>query len=102
MRKIQIIVIAAYLMIIIASFFYYKSLYNKQIDYIVKLLDRQVQIVGLSVDHTNNGFVSDLNQIIFSEDIEQFFTDPLERAKTVDRMKLFFSKYEDLVTGIKV
>ena len=58
----------------LANYFYYKSLYNKQINYIIELLDRQVQIVGLSVDNTNNGFLSDLNQINFSEDLALFFT----------------------------
>ena len=57
----------------LANFFYYKNLYNKQINYIIELLDRQVQIVGLSVDSTNNNFVSDLNQISFSEDLTQVF-----------------------------
>ncbi len=102
MRKILIIVYSAFMIIIIANFFYYKSLYNKQINYIVKLLDRQVQIVGMSVDKTNNGFISDLNQIIFSEDISLFFIDPEQRFRAIERMKLFFSKYEDLVTGIKL
>jgi signal transduction histidine kinase/CheY-like chemotaxis protein len=101
MRKLVIIIITAFMIIIMANFFYYKSLYNKQIDYIVKLLDRQVQIAGLSVDNTNNGFVSDLNQIIVLEDISLFFSDPQYRASTIERMKVFFSKYEDLVTGIK-
>ncbi len=89
------------MIIIVANFFYYRSLYNKQIDYIVKVLDRQVQIAGSSVDNTNDSFVSDLNQIIFLDDISLFFTDQQYRALTIERMKLFFSKYEDLVTGIK-
>ena len=66
------------------------------------MLDRQVQIVGLSVDNTNNGFISDLHQIILSEDITQFFSDQEQQIQTVDKMKLFFSKYEDLITGIKL
>ena len=37
----------------LANYFYYKNLYNKQISYIIELLDRQVQIVGLSVDTYN-------------------------------------------------
>ena len=36
------------------------------------MLDRQVQIVGLSVDNTNNGFSSDFNKIMFEEDLQQF------------------------------
>ncbi|MCX6259854.1 MAG: hypothetical protein NTY95_03325, partial [Bacteroidia bacterium] len=101
MRKILIIVISAFMIIIVSNFFYYKGLYNKQIDYRAKLLDRQVQAVGLSVDSTNNGFVSDLNQIIFSNDILLFFSDSESGTRTIDRMKLFFSRYSDLVTGIK-
>ena len=52
MRKILILVYSAFL-IMLSNYFYYKNLYNKQISYIVELLDRQVQIVGLSVDATN-------------------------------------------------
>ncbi|MFZ0282658.1 MAG: histidine kinase dimerization/phospho-acceptor domain-containing protein, partial [Bacteroidales bacterium] len=102
MKKILIIVISVFAIIIIANIFYYRSLYNKQLDYIVELLNRQVQIEGLSVDQTNNNFVSDLNQTIFSEDIDQFFTDTDQRMRVIDRMKLFFSKYADLVNGIKL
>jgi signal transduction histidine kinase/CheY-like chemotaxis protein len=102
MKRVLIIVYSAFLIILLANYFYYKSLYNKQIDYIVKLLDRQVQIVGLSVDNTNNGFLSDLNQISFSEDLALFFTNPDNQYRAKESMKLFFSKYQDFVTGIKL
>lgn len=86
----------------VANFFYYKNLYNKQINYIIALLDRQVQIVGLSVDNTNNLFLSDLNQISFSEDLALFFNVKENQTRAIDKMKLFFSKYQDFVTGIKL
>jgi signal transduction histidine kinase/CheY-like chemotaxis protein len=90
------------MIIIIANVLYYKGLYDKQINYRVKLMDRQAQIVGLSIDSANNGFTSDLHRIIFSEDIPRFFSDKESRDRCVDRMKLFFSKYEDLITGIRL
>ncbi len=102
MRRILILVYSAFLIIMAANYFYYKSLYNKQINYIVELLDRQVQIVGLSVDNTNNGFLSDLNQISFSGDLDRFFTDPEIQFRAKESMKLFFSKYQEFVTGIKL
>jgi signal transduction histidine kinase/CheY-like chemotaxis protein len=102
MRKILIPVYAAFLIIVIANFVYYKSLYNKQINYIVELLDRQVQIVGLSVDSTNNGFDSDFNRINFSEDLSSFFTNPKNQASAKESMKSFFSKYSEFVIGIKL
>jgi len=101
-KKIPVIAITLVIALIIGNFFYYNGLYKKQINYITNLLDRQVQIVGLSVDNTNDGFVSDLHQIILSEDITQFFSNQEQRIRTVDKMKLFFSKYEYLITGIKL
>jgi len=102
MKRIFIIVYSTFLIILIVNFVYYKGLYNKQIEYILELLDRQVRIVGSNVDKTNNGFLSDLNEIGFlSDDLALFFTDPQTQARSVERMKLFFSRYQDFITGIK-
>ena len=102
MKRLLIIVYSAFLVILIANILYYKNLYNKQISYITTLLDRQVQIVGLSIDDIDNSFISDLNEICFSEDLSMFFTTPDLQERAKDKMKLFFSKYQDFVTGIKL
>jgi len=102
MKKLLIFVYTAFVLILLANFFYYRSLYNKQINYITALLDRQVQIVGLSIDGTNNYFTSDLNQIILSGDLKSFFADKEKRYLVTEKMKLFYSKYKDFVTGIKI
>jgi signal transduction histidine kinase/CheY-like chemotaxis protein len=102
MRKILLIVYSAFLMIMLANYFYYKNLYNRQIHYITELLDRQVQIVGLSVDNTNNTFSSDLNRIMFNEDLNNFFSNPEDQYRTKERMKLFFTQYQNFVTGLRV
>ncbi len=101
MRRILVLVYSAFLIIMLANYFYYRSLYDKQISYITELLDRQVQIIGISVDNTNNSFFSDLNQAIFSTDPSQFFNDQKVRYTITENMKLFFSKYQDFITGIK-
>jgi signal transduction histidine kinase/CheY-like chemotaxis protein len=102
MKRILILVYSAFLIIIIANYIFYRSMYNKQINYIVELLDRQVQIVGLTVDSTNNGFISDFNKINFSEDLNQFFTNPDNQSRIKDKMKSFFSKYKEFVVGIRL
>jgi len=102
MRKIIIIVYTAFLIIILANYFYYKNLYSNQINYIAELLDRQVQIVGFSVDSTNNSFNSDLNMIGFPGDLALFFTNPEKQTIARERMKKFFTKYNEFVTGIKL
>jgi signal transduction histidine kinase/CheY-like chemotaxis protein len=102
MRRILILVYSAFVIIMIANYIFYKSMYNKQISYIVELLDRQVQIVGLTVDSTNNGFISDFNKINFSEDLNLFFTNPENQVRIKDKMKSFFSKYKEFVIGIRL
>ena len=102
MKRSLIIVYSAVAIILLINYFYYKSLYNKQINYIIELLDRQVQIVGLSVDNTNYGFYSDLNRISFDEDLQLFFANTGNQYRATERMKLFFSKYQEFVTGMKL
>jgi signal transduction histidine kinase/CheY-like chemotaxis protein len=102
MRRILIFVYSAVLVIVLVNYFYYKNLYTKQTNYITTLLARQVQIVGLSVDNTNNFFISDLNKINISDDLAMFFTDKSKQYMAKENMKLFFSKYQDFVTGIKL
>ena len=65
MKRILLIVYSAFVLILLANYFYYNNLYNNQIKYIKELLGKQVGIVGHSVDATNNGFISDLNKIYF-------------------------------------
>ncbi|MCX6334840.1 MAG: response regulator [Bacteroidia bacterium] len=102
MKKLLIIVYSAFLVILLANFIYYRGLYNKQINYITTLLDRQVQIVGLSVDDANLNFISDLNKINNPEDLKNFFTDPASEARAIENMKLFYAKYQNLITSIKL
>jgi signal transduction histidine kinase/CheY-like chemotaxis protein len=101
MRRILILVYSAFLIILLVNYIYYKNLYNKQIGYIIKLLDQQVQTVGHSVDSIDYKFPSDLNKIGFSGDLLTFFTNKDNQRIATEKMKLFFSKYNDIVTGMK-
>ena len=104
MRRVIIIAYSAILAILLLNFFYYNSLYKKQIDYIVTLLNRQVQIVGIAVDSTNNNFVSDLTKVNFSAELSQFFdkTKPEVESRLMVPLTLFYSRYRDFVTRIRI
>jgi signal transduction histidine kinase/CheY-like chemotaxis protein len=102
MRRLLTFVYSAFFLIMVINILYYSSLYRKQINYIIELLNRQVQITGLSVDNTNSTFLSDLNQISTSADISSFFNEPQSQDRTTEKIRLFFSKYQDFVTGIKL
>jgi signal transduction histidine kinase/CheY-like chemotaxis protein len=101
MKRILILVYSTFLIILLVNFIYYKSLYNNQIDYINKLLDKQVHTLGAVVDSTNNSFATDLTGILFNENLSQFFNDNQVQFAAKEKMKFFFSKYNNLITGIK-
>jgi len=105
MRRILIIVNSAFILILLINFFYYRNLYRQQTNYIVELLDRQVQIVGLEVDSINYAFTSDLNQIIYNTKNPSKFFDksrPEIKYAITEQMKLFYSKYRDFITKIRL
>ena len=102
MKRILIFIYSIILLTILINFFYYKSLYNNQLNYIVTLLNRQAQLTGLTVDNTNNGFFSDFNQIIFDENLQQFFISEVDRHAAIERFKLFFSKFDSFILGIRL
>jgi len=102
MKKILLITYSAFLIVILASVLVFKSLYSRQINSLSELLNRQVQIVGLAVDSTDNGFLSDLKEVMFSEDLEHFFSGEENQVRMREDMELFYSKYQDFITGIKI
>ena len=100
MKKITIIAYSAFLLIMVINIFFYRSLYNNQVDYSIKMLDRQVRIVGSDVDNTSMYLISDLNEIDFSDDIALFFNDKLVNERAKEKIKLYYSKYEDVIVSL--
>lgn len=102
MKKILMFSYLAVIVILLANIIYYKNLYNKQIAYIITLLDHQVQLTGVMVDETNNSFSSDLNEIAFQSCLEDFFGNGDHRDAAVGKIRLFYMKYRDFISGIKI
>ncbi len=100
MKKLTIISCAALLLIMIINTIFFRSLYFNQVEHFNKLLDRQVRIVGSEVDNISMYIVSDLVEFDFSEDIALFFTDHELGERAKEKIKLYYSKYEDIVISV--
>jgi hypothetical protein len=79
---------------------FFRNLYKNQIEYSVKFLDRQVKIAGSDIDNTSMYIVSDLTEIDFSEDMALFLTDRGVNDRAKEKIKLYYSKYEDIIVGL--
>ncbi|HBE40800.1 MAG TPA: hypothetical protein DDW27_06270 [Bacteroidales bacterium] len=102
MKKILMLVYLAFFVIILANIIYYKSLYNKQIEYITSVLDHQVLLTGFTVDETNNSFNSGLSEIRYMEDPGSFFIDQILRQQIIEKIRHFYQENQDFITGIKI
>lgn len=100
MKKISIVAFSAFFLLMLITVIFYVSLYRNQIEYSNKILDRQVMIVGSDIDNTSMYILSDLNEIDFSDDITQFFADQAVNEQAREKMKLYYSRYEDIVVGL--
>lgn len=100
MKKITIIAYSAFLLIMVVNILFYRSLYSNQLEYSMKMLDRQVRIVGTDIDNTSMYLISDLTEIDFSDDIALFFTDKNVNERAREKMKLYYSRYENVIVSL--
>ncbi|MCD4770348.1 MAG: hypothetical protein K8R35_09290, partial [Bacteroidales bacterium] len=100
----RLIIYSALLIIIILGIngVYYSNLYQRQINYVVRLLSQQVALIGAEIGNTNLYFESDATKIFFDENIEEFFSNDYVKERVTEKLKFFYSKYSDFVTNIKI
>lgn len=100
MKKIYILSPLIILLIIASNIYYYFNIYELQVDFQKNFLLKQTQISGYEIEQTSTTFTSDLNFILFTENINRFFSDEKEQQNISRKFEVFYSKYRNLVTGI--
>jgi CheY-like chemotaxis protein/PAS domain-containing protein len=100
MKKINILVPLIILIVIISNVYYFLNTYHLQIDFQKDFLLKQTQISGYEIEKTGQDFLSDLNFILFSENINRFFSDPVAREEVSRKIEIFYTKYQNLISGI--
>lgn len=97
----------SYLLIVIilaVNYIYYNNLYQKQIDNVKQLLGQQVLLIGAEAGEVNLYFESDISRIFFEEkdNMTNFFNDEYSKERVIERLKFFYSKYEEFIVNIEV
>ena len=100
MKKLTLFAYLIFVLILGLNAVYYNNLYQKQLNYIIKLLSQQVQLIGSEVGETNLYFESDVNKIFFGEPMESFFSDETVKSRVIEKLKFFYTKYDDFVVNI--
>jgi len=102
MKKIYISIFGIIAILVVINFYYYSQIFNQQVEFQQNFLLKQTQLCGYEIEQTGFGFSSDLNKILFSEDISLFFESEEIKSRTIQDIELFYEKYKFLITGIEV
>jgi len=87
-------------MIVSVNVLFYRSFYNLQINQYKNFLLRQSEVCVNEVERTLLKFESDLNYILFSDDIAKLYTDA--NSDALRKLQLFYSTYNGLIKNIDI
>ncbi len=102
MRKIYFLLSVIFLVLVAANIYYYLNIYRQQVNFQENMLVRQTEICSWEIEQHVSNFMNELNYILFTEDMSEFFRDPAIRESSIRKMEVFFSKYLQLITSISL
>ena len=102
MRRIYLLLVAIIIILVTANVYYYLNIYRQQIKFQEDILVRQTEISSRKIEQQISDFSDEINYILLSEDITDFFIDPAAEKTGSRKIGIFFSKYKDLISNISL
>ncbi len=102
MKKSFLIVTVAGILLLAANIFVFKSLYKEQINYQKNILFKQAELCSSTINNVLVRFDSDLNYILFSDDISELFSENSDLSQSLRKLELFYSSYSNLIKNIDI
>ena len=102
MKKSLLIAIVAGILLIAANIFVTNSLYKEQLNYQKNILFKEAELCASTIDGVLTRFESDLNYILFSDDISELFSENSDHSQSLRKLELFYSSYSDLIKNIDI
>ena len=100
MKKYYLIIAFFFVALAAINTFYFRSIYEMQINQQKNFLFKQSDVCVDEIEHTLLKFESDLNYILFIDDVASLFGS--EESKGLQKLKLFYSTYNSLVKNIDI
>lgn len=102
MKKFYYLISAVIVIIIGVNAYYGFHIYNQQLNFHSEMLSNQSQICGWEIEQSGYEFENEINYIVFSSDIANFFADQQNLELKVKKLELFYFKYQSLIKNIKI
>jgi signal transduction histidine kinase/CheY-like chemotaxis protein len=102
MRKSLLISISIAIVLFLVNGYFFYRIYKIQVNYQKDFLTKQVHISKSAVENNIHRFESDLNFIIFSDDISELFGENSKNASSLRKLELLYSTYSTLIKNIDI
>jgi signal transduction histidine kinase/CheY-like chemotaxis protein len=102
MKKPLLVAIFSAIILIASNFLVINDIYKKQISYQKDILYGQADLCGTTIENTLLHFESDLNSILFSDDISVLFSEQSDNSQPLRKLELFYSAYNNLIKNIDI
>ena len=100
MKRNIIIVAITFILLVVANLYLFRSLTHLQISHQKNILQSQTMVCKNEIERVVQRFESDLNYILFSDDISDIFNN--ENSDGLKKLQLFYTTYNNLVKNIDV
>lgn len=101
MRRNVIIIILSFAVLVFINVLFFQSFYKLQINQQKNLLFKQTKVCSEQIELTIQKFESDLNYILFNDEIAGVFIDG-EKSDGLRQLELFYSSYHSLIKNIDI
>ncbi len=102
MKRARFLIIAAILLVIAVNVYYYYRIYKQQVAFHKEILMRQTQICGWEIEQTGYEFENEINYIVFSTELIEFFNELDNQDERIKKLELFYFKYQNLIQNINI
>lgn len=102
MKKFYYLVAVVVTIILVVNAYYGYHIYNQQLKFHTDILSNQAQICGWEIEQSGYEFENEINYIVFSSDIVDFFNDSEDIELKVKKLELFYFKYQNLIKNIQL
>jgi signal transduction histidine kinase/CheY-like chemotaxis protein len=102
MKKSFLIASIAGVFLIAMNIYLSYTLSKEQVNYQKNILFKQAEVCGSNIESVVQRFESDLNYILFSDDISDLFSDHYKNSGPLRNLELFYSSYSNLIKNIDI
>ncbi len=102
MKKSILIVTITGIILLAVNIFVINNLYQQQINYQKNILFKQADLCATTITNALVRFESDLNYILFSDDISELFNDDSDHSQSLRKLELFYSSFSNLIKNIDI